>query len=95
MDGMMDGALVVYHPLFSRFMLVSTSDWRANYRGEMGKAVPGSSFTQELSLDYNAIENLTLRTFYRYYSVPSRIDEYGGAVPEVSDCLGFGALFSF
>lgn len=95
LDGTMDIALQVFHPINNRFMLISTSDWIADSRGKMGSDVPGSSFTQELSLNYNASENLKLNTFYRYYFVPSRLDQFLTAVPEVSDCLGFGADYSF
>ncbi len=95
LDGTMDAALEVYHPLAGRFMLISRSDWIADSRGRMGTDTPGSSFTQELSLDYNASDNLNLNVFYRYYAVPSRLDQFLAAVPEVSDCLGFGTSYSF
>jgi hypothetical protein len=95
LDGMIDIGLEIIHPLDSRLLLTSKSDWVGTSYWEMGPKSAGTSFTQEFSLDYGIINDLTLKTFYRYYLVPSRLDMFGSAVPEVSDLVGIGLNYRF
>jgi len=63
--------------------------------GKIDRDVPGSSFTQELSFDYLINRDFTFNSFYRYYFVPSKIDQFSGAVPEISDLVGLGLIYRF
>jgi len=95
LDGAVDVALEVIQPLSNSLILKSRSDWVGNSWWQMGRDIPGSSFTQELSFDYYINKDLILNTFYKYYYVPSRIAQFSLSVPEVSDLLGIGLNYKF
>jgi len=95
LDGTMDIALELTQPFAERYTLKSRSDWVGSSRGKLGKDVPGSSFTQEISIDYRIYANFTFGVFYRYYFVPSRIAQFSVVVPETSDLFGIGLNYEF
>jgi len=95
LDGTVDVGLEVIQPLTASWILKSKSDWVANSQWKMGKDIPGSSFTQELSLDYDISQDIKLNSFYRYYLVPSKIGQFMNAVPEESDLIGLGLTYRF
>jgi hypothetical protein len=95
LDGTMDIGLEMIQPLSRATTLKSRSDWMADHHGKMGKDILGSSFTTELSLDHKLTQDLSMNTFYRYYFVPSRIDQFGTAVPEASDLIGISLMYKF
>lgn len=94
-DGTLDIELEVMIPLSSTLTLKSKSDAVTDNFGEIDRDAPGSSFTQEFSFDYLMSKDLTLNSFYRYYFVPSKIDQFSNAVPEISDLVGIGLIYRF
>lgn len=94
-DGTTDIGLMVARPISENFKLTSRSEWVGNSRWEMSKNVPGASFTQEFLFEYLIQKDLIISTYYRYYHVPSRIGQFGIAVPEFSDLLGIGLKYQF
>ena len=95
LDGTVDIGLEVIQPLTASWILKSKSDWVANSQWKMGKDIPGSSFTQEFSLDYDISQDIKFNSFYRYYLVPSKIGQFSNAVPEESDLVGLGLTYRF
>lgn len=95
LDGTLDLGLEVTAPLSNDLTLKSRSDLVTDNFGKLDRNVPGSSFTQELAFDYSISKDLTFNSFYRYYFVPSRIDQFSGIVPEASDLIGAGFIYRF
>ena len=95
LDGTMDIGLEVTAPLSNSLTLKSKSDVVTNNIGKIDRDVPGSSFTQELSFDYSINKDFMFNTFYRYYFVPSKLDQFSGTVTEASDLVGLGFLYRF
>ncbi|MFH1709860.1 MAG: hypothetical protein ABH860_02165 [bacterium] len=95
LDGTMDIGLEISSPISKDLTLKSRSDLVTDNFGKIDRDVPGSSFTQELSLDCLIHRDLMFSSFYRYYFVPSKIDQFSGTVPEISDLVGFGLMYRF
>jgi len=95
LDGTMDIGLEIIVPLSEKLTLSSRSDLVTDSSGIIGRRVPGSSYTHEFSLDYSIFNDLSLDSFYRYYFVPSKIDQFSSAVPEMSDLIGLGLIYRF
>jgi len=95
LDGTLDIGLEVAVPLSNSLTFKSRSDVVTDNFGKIDRDVPGSSFTQELSFDYLINRDFTFNSFYRYYFVPSKIDQFSGAVPEISDLVGLGLIYRF
>jgi hypothetical protein len=69
--------------------LVTDNFWKID------RDVPGSSYTHEISYEYLIRRDFTFNSYYRYYFVPSRIGQFGAAVPEESDLIGLGLTYKF
>lgn len=95
LDGTIDIGLEVIQPLSKQLIFTSKFDWVGSSQWEMAKNVPGASYTEEHSFDYSFGRDLILNIFYRYYQVPSRINQFSATVPEVSDMLGAGLIYKF
>jgi S-layer homology domain len=95
LDGTLDTGLEITAPLAQYLTLRSRSELVTDNFGKIDRDVPGSSFTQELSLDYLISTDLSLNYFYRYYFVPSKIAQFSVAVPEASDLVGLGLVYRF
>ena len=95
LDGTVDIGLEIVQPISNSTTLKSRSDWVGDSRLKMGKDIPGSSFTQEISMDHKIYEDFFLNAFYRYYHVPSMITQYAVPVSEFSDLIGLGLTYNF
>jgi hypothetical protein len=95
LDGTVDVGLEITVPLSSNLMLKSKSELVTDNFGKIDRNVPGSSYTQELSLDYLINRDFTFKSFYRYYFVPSKIAQFSLAVPEMSDLVGLSLVYRF
>jgi hypothetical protein len=95
LDGTMDMGLEIIVPLSENQTLKSRSDLVTDSIGKIDRDVPGSSFTQEFSFDYSFSKDFTFNSFYRYYFVPSKTDQFSNAVPEISDLVGTGLIYRF
>lgn len=95
LDGTVDMGLEIIRPFAGRFVFISRSEWVGNSSWKMAGDIPGSSFTQELSLDYSIRRDFILNSFYRYYHVPSKIGQFNVPVPEFSDIFGIGLTYRF
>jgi hypothetical protein len=95
LDGTVDIALELEQPITGDLRLKCNTDWVGTTFMKMGRDLPGTSFTTQLSLDYSMWEDLIITTYYRYYYVPSKVAQFGVAVPEYSDVLGLGVKYDF
>ncbi len=95
LDGMVDIGLEVSVPLSENAALKNKSELVFDNFGKIDRDAPGSSFTHEISLDFNINKDFMLNSYYRYYFVPSRTGQFSETVPEESDLFGLGLIYKF
>ena len=95
LDGTVDIGLEITAPMSSSTTFKSRSELVTDNFGKIDRNAPGTSFTQEFSMDYMISRDLQLNSFYRYYFVPSKLGQFSVAVPELSDLVGFGLVYRF
>lgn len=95
LDGTIDLGMEFSAPLTDKLTFKNKMELVTDTLYRIDRDAPGTSYTHEFSLDLQVNNDLTFNTFYRYYFVPSKLDQFSNAVPEESDILGFGLKFEF
>ena len=95
LDGTMDLGMELTVPLTDKIIFKKKLELVTDSLCRIDRDAPGTSYTQELSLAFLISNDLTLNTFYRYYFVPSKLDQFSNPVPEESDLFGLGLTCRF
>ena len=95
LDGTIDMGMEFSAPLTDKIIFKKKIELVTDTLYKIDRDTPGASYTQELSLDFLINHDLTLNAFYRYYFVPSKIDQFSNQVPEESDLFGLGLTCRF
>jgi hypothetical protein len=95
LDGTLDLGLELSAPLTDKITFKNKMELVTDSFCKIDRDAPGSSYTHELSLDILISNDLSLNTFYRYYFVPSKLDQFSNQVPEESDLFGLGLTWRF
>ena len=90
-DGSVDLGMAITHKLGKKLAVNIKSDVVAAPSLKFGKDFPGTSLTYELGLAFSPAENVSFYSYYRAFSVPSKISDMdpnlSTAVPEISDYI--------
>ena len=95
LDGTIDLGMEFSAPFTDRLTFKNKIELVTDTLYKIDSDAPGTSYTHELSLDLQVNNYLTLDAFYRYYFVPSKLDQFSNSVPAESDLLGVGMTCRF